>query len=51
MSNKTVHATLQKDLKLSKKYAKWVPKLLYEEMKKEPIRMCKVFVVIIAAVP
>jgi hypothetical protein len=31
----TVHATLQKDLQLSKKLVRWAIKLLYEEMKKE----------------
>ncbi len=36
---KMVHATLLKDLRLSKKSARWVSKLLYEEMKKERVRM------------
>ncbi len=35
VSNKTNHATLQKDLNLSKKLATWVPKLLNDDMKKE----------------
>jgi hypothetical protein len=37
VSTKTVHATLHKDLQLSKKSARWVTKLLYEEMKKEQL--------------
>ncbi len=32
---KMVHATLHKDMKLSKKSARWVSKLMDEEMKKE----------------
>ncbi len=35
MSTKTIHATLQKGLNLSKKLARWVPKLLNDDMKKE----------------
>jgi hypothetical protein len=35
VSHNTVHATLQKDLQLSKKLVRWAIKLLYEEMKKE----------------
>jgi hypothetical protein len=44
-----VHAILHKDLQLSKKLAWWVIKLLYEEMKKEQFRMCKVIIAMIAA--
>jgi hypothetical protein len=36
---KMVHNTLHKDLRLSKKSARWVSKLLYKEMKKERVRM------------
>jgi hypothetical protein len=32
---KTVHATFHKDMNFSKKSARWVLKLLNEEMKKE----------------
>jgi hypothetical protein len=35
VSTKTIHTTLQKDLNLSKKLARWVPKLLNDNMKKE----------------
>jgi hypothetical protein len=35
MSTKTVHAALHKDLKLSRKLARRVPKLMDEEMKKQ----------------
>ncbi len=51
MSTKTVHATLDKDLQLSNKSAMWVTKLLYKEMKKEQVRTCEVFVVIITVAP
>ncbi len=48
ISTKTVHATLHKDLKLSKESAKWVPKLVDEEIKKEQVRTSEVIVAIIA---
>jgi histone-lysine N-methyltransferase SETMAR len=35
VSNNTIHNTLQKDLNLSKKSARWVPKLLTDNMKLE----------------
>jgi hypothetical protein len=35
---KTIHATFHKDLNLSKKSEKWVPKLLNEDIKKEQVR-------------
>jgi hypothetical protein len=38
MSTKTIHATLQKDLNLYKKSARWVPILLSDDMKKEQVR-------------
>ncbi len=41
MLTKTVHATLYKDLQLSKQSARWVTKMLYEKMKKERLEMCK----------
>jgi hypothetical protein len=46
---KMVHTTLHKDMALSKKLARWVTKLFYEEMKKERVRTwtCKAFVVIL----
>ncbi len=50
MSTKTVHATLHKDLKLSKKFARRLPKLTDTEMKKKRARMYKVFKVMTAAV-
>jgi hypothetical protein len=39
----------QKDLNFSKKSVKWVPKPLEKKMKKEQVRTCKTFAVIIAA--
>jgi hypothetical protein len=48
MSNKTVHGSLHKDLQLSKKSARWVTKLLEEEMKKERVSTRETFIVIIA---
>jgi hypothetical protein len=45
-----VHTTLHKDLQLSKKSARWMIKLLDEEMKKEPVKTCKVFIAIQAAI-
>ncbi len=39
MLTKTVHATLYKDLQLSKQSARWVTKMLYEKMKKERLGM------------
>jgi hypothetical protein len=38
-----IHATLNEDLNLSKKSARWVPKLLTEEMKNERVKMCEAF--------
>ncbi len=35
---RTIHATLHDDLNLSKKSARWVPKLLSDDMKKERVR-------------
>jgi hypothetical protein len=47
VSTKMVH----KDLKLSKMSARWISKLTDNEMKKERVRTCEVFVAIIAVVP
>jgi hypothetical protein len=35
MLTKMVHATLHKDLQLSKKSARWMTKMVYNEMKKD----------------
>jgi hypothetical protein len=45
---KMVHATLHKELQLSKKSARWVTKMLCEEMKKEQLRTCKEVMLMIA---
>ncbi len=47
MSKNTIHHTLKEDLNLSKKSARWVPKLLTEEMKKERVRTKEAFLVMI----
>jgi hypothetical protein len=44
-----VHATLQKDIHLSKKSARWVNKMLYEKMKKEQVKICEAVLALIAA--
>jgi hypothetical protein len=49
MSTKTVHSTIHKDFKLSKKSARWVLNLLEEEMKKKPVRERKVIMEMVAA--
>jgi hypothetical protein len=41
MLAKTVHATLERHLLLSKKSARWITKRLYEETKKERLRACE----------
>jgi [histone H3]-lysine36 N-dimethyltransferase SETMAR len=38
VTKNTIHRTLRKDLNLSKKSARWVPKLLTDEMKMERVR-------------
>jgi hypothetical protein len=43
VSTKMIHATLNEDLNLSKKSARWVPKLLTEEMKNERVKTCEAF--------
>jgi hypothetical protein len=47
----TVHATLYKDLQLSKKSARWVTKTLYKKMKEERGRVHEVILGMIAAAP
>jgi hypothetical protein len=49
--SKTVHATLHQDQKLSKKSARLLPELTDQEMKKERVRMCESFIVMITAIP
>jgi hypothetical protein len=43
MSTKTIH----EDLHLSKRSARWVPKLLNQEMKYERVRICEAFMVLL----
>jgi hypothetical protein len=43
MSTKNIHAVLSKDLNLSKKSARWVPKLFNDGMKKERVRASEGF--------
>jgi hypothetical protein len=45
-----VHTTLHKYLKLSKKFARWMTRLLDQKMKKELVRTCEVFRAIITTV-
>jgi hypothetical protein len=45
------HATLHKDLRISKKSARWVTKLLNKEIENEQIKKCEAFIMIIAALP
>jgi hypothetical protein len=45
-----VHATLHKDLRLSRKFAMRVTELLYKEMKKERLRMPEVIVAMITGI-
>jgi len=40
----TIHKILHEDLGLSKKSARWVPKLLNQEQKAERVRVCRQFV-------
>jgi hypothetical protein len=47
MSSKTIHAVLQKDLNLSRKLARKVPKLLNDGMKKEQVRTREKLLVIL----
>ena len=44
VSNDTIHKILHDDLGLSKKSARWVPKLLSKEQMQERVRVCKKFV-------
>ena len=43
VSEKTIHTILHKDLGLVKKSARWVPKLLSEEQKKDRMQTCTKF--------
>jgi hypothetical protein len=47
MSTKTIHASLHEDLHLSKKSARWVPKLLNHEMKNDRVRICEAFLALL----
>jgi hypothetical protein len=47
MLTKTVHTTLYGELHLSKKSARWVPKLLKQEMKNERVRISEAFLVMV----
>jgi hypothetical protein len=47
MLTKMVHATLHKDLQLSKKSARWLIKMIYYAMQKEQVRMIEAFVAIV----
>jgi hypothetical protein len=51
LSIKMVHATLHNDLKLCKKSAKWLSKLMDKEMKKERVKTCEAFIALIPTVP
>ncbi len=51
MSTKMVHYTLYEALNICNKSARQLPKQMDKEMKKEPVRKCEDFVMIIAAVP
>ena len=44
VSNDTIHKILHDDLGLSKKSARWVPKLLSKDQMQERVRVCKKFV-------
>jgi hypothetical protein len=43
----TIHSMLKEDLNLSKKSARWLPKLLTEEMKKERVQTSEAFLAMI----
>jgi histone-lysine N-methyltransferase SETMAR len=47
VSRRTIHLTLKNDLNLSKKSARWVPKLLTEDMKKERVRTSEAFLAMV----
>jgi histone-lysine N-methyltransferase SETMAR len=47
VSKNTIHSMLKEDLNLSKKSARWVPKLLTEEMKKERVWTSEAFLAMI----
>jgi hypothetical protein len=47
VSKNTIHHTLKEDLNLSKKSARWVHKLLTDEMKKERVRTSEAFLAMV----
>jgi histone-lysine N-methyltransferase SETMAR len=47
VSKNTIHNTLHKDLNLQKKSARWVPKLLTDEMKMVRVQTSEAFLAII----
>ncbi len=47
VSKNTIHHTFKEDLNLSKKSARWVPKLLTEKMKKERVRTSEAFLAMV----
>jgi uncharacterized protein YnzC (UPF0291/DUF896 family) len=47
MSKNTIHSALKEDLNLSIKLARWVPKLLTDEMKKERVWTSEAFLAMI----
>ncbi len=47
VSKNTIHHTLKEDLNLSKKSARWVPKLLTDEMKKERVQTSEAFLAMV----
>ncbi len=47
VSKRTINLTLRHDLNLTKKSARWVPKLLTEEMKKERVRTSELFLAMV----
>jgi hypothetical protein len=49
--NGSHHSLQGSTVQLSKKFARLVTKLLDKEMKKEQVRVCEVFMAIIATVP
>jgi hypothetical protein len=47
VSKRTINLTLRHDLNLTKKSARWVPKLLTDEMKKERVRTSELFLAMV----
>ncbi len=44
---RTIHYTLHRDLNLSKKYARWICKLMTHDMKMDRVRTCEAFLVVV----